>query len=67
MFGDEDGVFEVVVVLGYEGDDYVMAECQVIQICGWVISNDVIIMNCIIYVYDWMLVDIGGLIGMLEF
>lgn len=37
MFGYEDGVFEVVVVLWYECYVYVLIECQFIEVGGWIV------------------------------
>lgn len=64
MFGYEDGVFEVVIILWYECYVYVLIKCQFIEVGGWIVCQYVVMFNWFIQRYIWYLVDIGVLVRM---
>lgn len=64
VFGQVDGVFEVEVVLGYECYVYVLVQGQFVYVGGWIVGQDVVVCDYVIFVYQWMLVDVGVLVGM---
>lgn len=63
VFGEQDGVFEVVVVLWYEGDQYVLVQGQFVDVGGWIVGQYVVVCYYVVYFDQWMLVDVGVLVG----
>lgn len=63
VFVDVDGVFEVEVVEGYDGDGDVLFQCQLFVFGCWVVGDDLVDFDFVIYVYDGVLVEVGVLVG----
>src|SRR5690606_17890552 len=66
LFGEQDGVLEVVAVPGHERDEHVAAQGQVAQFGRGTVSDDVAGLNVVADNDQRALVDAGRLVRTLE-
>ena len=66
LFGDQDGVLEVVTAPGHEGDQDVAAQAELALLGAWAVGDDLALEHAVAVADDGLLVDAGVLVGALE-